>query len=204
MKTPEDAEIIGVDDILSARSLETGRSSVRHCFKRPGTSRFATLPVIANLSVMAEIDGPFCRFAICSVAAVDTASLTPLAPYLVIGEEPWATPDFCNIGRPLTFEMSPGILGVSEGFSAQGFPIEGVFGLDETKPCTWQVCGVPTIVLYCVPNCHSVAMPLPDHSMDHCSMYSMISINLHCGALYSQTQLRRRYFYLRVETSTSD
>ncbi|KIW70371.1 hypothetical protein PV04_02645 [Phialophora macrospora] len=123
MKTPEDAELILLADISAARCLDAGRTTVSHVFQHvPDDHR--------------EL---FCRFAICDFAAEDTASLTPLAAHLLeTREAPWSRPEFRSPATPLTFDLSPEILGMSEGFSQAGFIIQAAFGIDESRPSTWK------------------------------------------------------------------
>ncbi|EXJ62059.1 hypothetical protein A1O7_02492 [Cladophialophora yegresii CBS 114405] len=124
MRTPEDATLILLAEISAARYLDASTTTVSHVFQHlPG-----------------DHEDLFCRFAIRDSAAESTASLTPLAAHLVeTREELWSRPKPCSLGTPLVFDLSPEVLGVSEGFSQAGFTIQAAFGIDETQPSTWKV-----------------------------------------------------------------
>ncbi|OCT50090.1 hypothetical protein CLCR_06541 [Cladophialophora carrionii] len=123
MRTPEDAALILLADVSAARCLDDGRTAVSHVFQH--------LP--------ADHGDLYCRFAIRDSTAENTACLTPLAAHLLdTQEELWSRPKFCSPSTPLAFDLSPEVLGVSEGFSQAGFIIQAAFGIDETQPSTWK------------------------------------------------------------------
>ncbi|KAJ9616490.1 hypothetical protein H2200_000209 [Cladophialophora chaetospira] len=122
MKTLEDAEKISLADISHTRSLPANQRSVSHVFKHlPG-----------------DPERWFCRFGICNNGAEGVALLTPLPSHLCLeDEEPWDRPRFTRDTKPLAFDLSSGVLGLSEGFSQRGYTIQAGFEIDETKASTW-------------------------------------------------------------------
>ncbi|EXJ59497.1 uncharacterized protein A1O5_12122 [Cladophialophora psammophila CBS 110553] len=128
MRTSQDAEIILLDDIIAfARRVGTiPGNSISHVFKHiPET----------------DSEEYFCRFGFCNtVAEGGVTSITPLASHLLLHHKDlWQRPSFHSNATPLAFELTPSVLGVSEGFSKEGFKIQAAFGLDEMKHNTWMI-----------------------------------------------------------------
>ncbi|OAP56275.1 hypothetical protein AYL99_09454 [Fonsecaea erecta] len=125
MRAPQDAEAISLDDILSAYRVGTGRDSVSHIPRHRADTKSETL---------------FCRFGISEASADGRVnSMTPLAPHLLLHQENRSQrSSFPSETPPVAFDLSPSVLGVSEGFAASGFTIQAAFGLDERRHTTWM------------------------------------------------------------------
>ncbi|KIW81369.1 hypothetical protein Z517_04394 [Fonsecaea pedrosoi CBS 271.37] len=121
MRTSQDAETIYLDDIRSAQR--------RVCVSN-----------LADMLLDMDPQRLFCRFAV-SKASTDggVTTTTPLASHLLLHdgyhrERPSLRSDVV----PVAFDLSPSVLGVSEGFAGRGFKIQAAFGLDESKHHTWR------------------------------------------------------------------
>lgn len=67
------------------------------------------------------------------------ACITPVASDLLPTKLRWRKPKFANSFEPLVLELTPGVLGPSEGFAQAGFPISTALRFDESRHITWKV-----------------------------------------------------------------
>ncbi|OAL39774.1 hypothetical protein AYO20_00686 [Fonsecaea nubica] len=121
MRMSQDAETISLDDIRSAQGVSTGISHVSRHHPDMDPQRL------------------FCRFAV-SKAHTDggVTTITPLASHLLLHDgDHWERPSFRSDAVPVAFDLSPSVLGVSEGFAGRGFKIQAAFGVDESRHHTW-------------------------------------------------------------------
>ncbi|KIW19323.1 hypothetical protein PV08_03617 [Exophiala spinifera] len=119
MGTPIDAEMIDVEDIISVDKCEG-----------------IEVKLIGPSSIDEDNSVFFCRFAIRSSQGQDGAYLAPLAPRLI----GWKGRKFADKSSPpLVFDLSPNVLGASEGFSQANFSIRAAFGFDKARDVTWKL-----------------------------------------------------------------
>ncbi|OAL28960.1 hypothetical protein AYO22_02396 [Fonsecaea multimorphosa] len=125
MRTALDAETIPLNDILSACRVGTSRNCVSHGFRhRPDI----------------DTERLFCRFGI-SKAGADgrVTTITPLASHHFLHDDyDWEPRSFRGEVSPVAFDLTPSVLGVSEGFASRGFTVQAAFGLDEARHNTWM------------------------------------------------------------------
>ena len=82
----------------------------------------------------------FCRFAVKKDGSEDTACLTPLASHLLPHSGRWRKPTYISQFEPTVLDLSPGVLGISEGFRQAGFAIGTGLCFDPKLNLTWKVC----------------------------------------------------------------
>ncbi|KAK5573048.1 hypothetical protein LTR43_001707 [Exophiala xenobiotica] len=124
-----DAEVVEVADIVGAHSLHddallTYEDGVEH----------VVAPLFGEDGSML-----FCRFAIRTSEEPGTACLTPLASHLVKREGRWRHCRFTNASAPSVFDLSPNVLGPSEGFSQSDYSILAAMGFDQSRDVTWKL-----------------------------------------------------------------
>lgn len=127
MGTREDAEIIKLNEIISAKHL-TGNDGIAvteidHLAARPQdpTDSFT-----------------FCRFAIGTTLHATQACLTPVASHLLLRKDRWKEVKFTAASKPVVYDFSPEILGGSEGLSQAGFDVELGLGFNPSRHLTWK------------------------------------------------------------------
>jgi hypothetical protein len=83
--------------------------------------------------------GLFCRFAICNATCREAACITPIAPSVLPRQDRWGGRTFINPHKLLVFDLTPNVLGPSEGFSQTGYTIHAAIGFDPKHNLTWKV-----------------------------------------------------------------
>jgi len=89
----------------------------------------------------------FCRFATCIGNAPDTSnvldinscSFSPLASHLLSRQDRWAKCGFDFPPKPLVFDLTPNVIGPSEGFVQGGCSIHAGLGFDPDRHISWKV-----------------------------------------------------------------
>lgn len=84
--------------------------------------------------------GLFCRFAHRCDGPDDTACFTPVASHLLPRSKRWAKPRYSSKINPVVLDLSPGVVGVAEGFRQCGFEIYAGVGFNPAFNLTWKVC----------------------------------------------------------------
>ncbi|KAI9796210.1 MAG: hypothetical protein M1833_006461 [Piccolia ochrophora] len=124
----DDAEVIRLDDIAYAErltpGLEESSDGVDHVV-RPPTD-------LANC-------GLFCRFAIFSAVDPKAFCITPITSSLLQHRDRWNLRNFSCSPSPLVFDLTPNVLGPSEGFSQAGCSIDAAFGFEQELHATWKI-----------------------------------------------------------------
>lgn len=127
MGAREDAEIIKLNDITSAKHLTVNDglvvTEIDHLVTCPQDSADPSM---------------FCRFAIGTPSHETQACLTPVASHLLLRKDRWKEVRFASTPKPVVYEFSPGVLGPSEGLSQAGFEIELGLGFDPSRHLTWK------------------------------------------------------------------
>ncbi|OQV00919.1 hypothetical protein CLAIMM_06354 [Cladophialophora immunda] len=125
MRTPQDAETILLDNILSARRVGTGRNSISH---------------VVQPCPDVDSEKLFCRFGISNAGGKGgVTEITPLASHLLLHHaDHWERRGFRSQAAAVAYDLTPSVLGVAEGFAGRGFMIQAAFGLDESKHHTWM------------------------------------------------------------------
>ncbi|KAJ9618784.1 hypothetical protein H2204_012916 [Knufia peltigerae] len=135
MGTPIDAEMIDVADIALVHASDE-----------------AAIKFIAPSPMNEDNSGFFCRYAIQASQDPSGTYLTSLAPHLIR----WKGRKFTTTSlSPLVFDLSPNVLGTSEGFAQANFSIRAALGFDNVKDATWKIRhnnsqvfdGIPTDIL---------------------------------------------------------
>ncbi|KAJ9495511.1 hypothetical protein H2202_009051 [Exophiala xenobiotica] len=128
MGLESDAEVIEVADIVNAYGLHDEGAMVDDGVEH------VVAPLFGGEDSML-----FCRFAIRTSKDSGTACLTPLASHLVKREGRWRHCRFTNASASPVFDLSPNILGPSEGFSQSGYSIHAAMGFDPSRDVTWKL-----------------------------------------------------------------
>lgn len=89
----------------------------------------------------------YCRFAIRCGGSADAACVMPVASHLLAPSKRWPEPRYGEHLRPSLVDLSPGCLGLAEGFCQAGGRIDAAFGYDAARHHTWRVSIIP--VCYC-------------------------------------------------------
>ena len=128
MGTREDAEIMELDDIVAVDVLSSGLEAVPGCVNH----------VVYPPQVTDEGEALFCRFGVCTTSDTATACITPIASKLLEWRDRRRGPKFTGDSGSV-FDLTPHVLGPSEGFSQSGFTVEAALGFDQDQDITWQV-----------------------------------------------------------------
>src|SRR6266498_2161219 len=83
--------------------------------------------------------GLFCRFGICTATSGNAACITPIASSILIRQDRWRGRKFMNPPGPIVFDLTPNVLGPSEGFSQAGYAIHAGIGFCQEHHLTWKV-----------------------------------------------------------------
>ena len=145
MGTRDDAEILHVQDICSARDFvlgtEMSSDGVDYVLRPPLGESNCSKDRLGPALTFADLHGcePFCRFGIRSTENRNDVCITPISNGLLRSHDRWRRRTFngCN---PLVFDCTPQVLGPSEGFSQAGYGIQAALGFDQEYHMTWKVC----------------------------------------------------------------
>lgn len=124
-----DSETVPLESVRKVRGLSTGGL---------GFSTDAVEPVV-DVPPKSDSARLFCRFAICCSASKAVACLTPVASHLLRRADRSKSRKFNAISAPIVFDLSPDVLGASEGFSQANFQINTALGFDKEKHVTWRI-----------------------------------------------------------------
>ncbi|KAK2751820.1 hypothetical protein FQN55_009263 [Onygenales sp. PD_40] len=125
MGEEQDAEIIRLTDIVDAQQLDPAL-----------TDGSDTLKYLVKPRQDCDY---FCRFAIQSSGYnSNTACLTPVGSNLLRHRLRWKPPQYEYPCKPVVFDLSPNVLGTSEGFSQTPCEIFAALGFDTSNDVTWK------------------------------------------------------------------
>ena len=109
--------------------------------------------------VIAEDDrAPFCRFAIGNDRGSEQMFVTPLTSKLLAKEDQWKPRKFLSTHLPAVLDLSPDVLGPSEGFSKAHCQIHAAVGFAEDRHLTWKVRSIPSCLRTDAQTCRSATL----------------------------------------------
>jgi len=128
MGTEDDVETIRLSEIIYAQA-PSSEFSIREDRVKHIAPRTSEIPA----------DALFCRFAIHAAGPDQVVCLTPLISKILDRSDQWKSKTFMSSLCPLVFDLTPAVLGPSEGFSKVGFNIMAAIGFDPARHLTWKV-----------------------------------------------------------------
>ncbi|CAI0650363.1 unnamed protein product [Colletotrichum noveboracense] len=121
MGTPSDSEVLAIHDIDRAESVRA-RFDIVHCVQTPD-----------NL----DADKIFCRFA--RSVHDDSIDLIPISQHLLPPQDRRSNPGFTGTASEEAIDLTPGVLGLMEGFCSAGYQPFAAFGFNESSDATWKI-----------------------------------------------------------------
>lgn len=141
MGTRADAQVLPISSISSAREL-SGHATIDYVVQPPeGQYLLASCRYeILTVSPDAHEGAFFCRFAVCTAVTMGVACFTPVATDLLGYQHRWPRPTYSSPTEPVVLDLSPGVLGTSEGFSQANYNVLAAVGFDKNRHYNWKVC----------------------------------------------------------------
>lgn len=142
----QDAEIMRISDISYAKDVETNITSsadtvehISHLSEGMNCSKSLCFLPELIIRLDAYVYNLYCRFAIYASQDSETSCLTPVGSNLLPHRDRWKTPSYNYLCSPAVFDMSPHILGPSEGFSQGSCNIYAALDFNPSNGATWKV-----------------------------------------------------------------